>query len=79
MAIVVVEVAPAGLVGRVLRVLVRDTVVHTHPLVPTLASGLPMVVSSHAIVQHLSSLLDQLRQVASGPYVLRVLLHVIHH
>ena len=64
---------------RVLRVLVRDTVVHTDPLVPTLASSLPVIVSSHAIVQHLSSLLDQLRQVAPSPYVLWILLHVIHH
>jgi hypothetical protein len=51
---------------------VGDAVVKADPFVA-------MVVSSHAVIQHISSLLDQLRQVAAGRTVLGVLAHVIHH
>lgn len=54
---------------RVLGVLVGNAVVQTDPLVP-------VVVRSHAVVQHVSPLLYQLRQLPGSPLVLRVLLAV---
>jgi xanthosine utilization system XapX-like protein len=70
-AIVVVKPAPALLVVGVLGMLVRNTVVHADPLVA-------MKVSSHAVVEHRPSLLDQVGQTAASSGIFRVGLDVTH-
>ena len=55
----------------VLGVLVRDAIVDTDPLVP-------VVVSSHAVVEHGPSLLNQVGKGTTGSFVLGVFLDVIH-
>ena len=57
---------------RILRVLIGDAVVVADPLVS-------MVVSPHAVVQHVPALLDQLGHLAASPCVLGVLADVTHH
>lgn len=67
----IVELSEAGLVIRDFGMLVRDSIVHTDPLVS-------MVVRPHAIVQHRPSLLDELRQESARTLVLGVLVDVTH-
>lgn len=70
-AVVVVEISEGLFVVGVLRVFVGDAVVQAHPFVP-------VVVRPHAVVQHRSSLLHQLRQFPGCPGVPGVPFYVAH-
>lgn len=51
--------------------LVGNAIINADPLVP-------MIVGTHAVVEHVSAFLNELSQEAAGPFVLGVLVNVIH-
>lgn len=70
--VVVIKSPPTLLVVRIFRMDVGNSIVEADPFVA-------MVVSSHTIIEHVPSLLDELGQMATCGTVFGVLAYVVHH